>query len=141
MGQDMKIKAEHLERLGALIKCTNLDHNRELYRTKDSSILRIDQVKDLNRRFRWDCMWGDQCVGPQFQFEGITQDAYDMKRRVLVAELYEYMTDEHIDTALRSLVKPLAGTIQGKCNGYEQDPKTHRVCQHCGQPRDQHEGW
>lgn len=136
----MKINKEHLERLTALIKMTNNDHNRELYRTRDPSIYKVDEVKDLNRRFRWDCMWAD-CTGPKFKVEGMPLTQYVQKRRMLVAEMYSYMTDDHIDTALRSIVKPLAGTILGKCNGYEQNPRTARVCLHCGLPRDQHEGW
>lgn len=136
----MKIKPEHLTRLAALIKCVNTDNNRELYREMDASIPNITKTKDLNMRFRWDCMWGD-AGGQLFQIVGMERAAYVAQRRVLMNELYEYLTDEHIDTALRSLVKPLAGTVQGKCNGYEQDRLKYRVCAHCGLPRDQHEGW
>lgn len=136
----MKIKPEHLKRLEALIKLTNNENNRELYRTRDPSIYKVNEIKDLNRRFRWDCMWAD-CTGPKFTVDGMDLKQYVQTRRMLVAEMYSYMTDDHIDTALRSLVKPLGGTIQGKCNGYEQDPRKARVCQHCGLPRDQHAGW
>ncbi|AJD83002.1 hypothetical protein PJWF_00109 [Achromobacter phage JWF] len=136
----MKIKPEHLARLATLLKHTNIEANRELYRQRDPSIKNIDKTKDINMRFRWDCMWGDM-NSPKFVLEGTTLGIFVPARRVLVVDMYVYMDDDHIDTALRHLVKPLAGTIQGKCNGYEQAPGTaENICLHCGATRGQHAG-
>lgn len=46
-----------------------------------------EKTKDLNKRFRWDCFW----AGKRFFPEN------------LMPELYEYLDDSHIDTALRKI--------------------------------------
>lgn len=49
--------------------------------------LKLDnRVKDINKRFRWDC----------FNCAGLTQFACD--------NLYSYLNDAHIDTALKSII-------------------------------------
>ena len=49
---------------------------------------RADKVKDLDKRFRWDLF-------------------YNSTTTVFRFDLYEYLDDSHIDTALRRIVKPL----------------------------------
>ncbi|WKV22111.1 hypothetical protein Phage2-1_00111 [Achromobacter phage 2-1] len=99
----MKIKPEHLERLRQLVAVTNTPANRALYAKRDPRLWNINEAKNLSRRFRWDCMWGD-CI-PTLTPE--QKKLHVDTRRPLVDELYKYMTDEHIDTALAHLIKPI----------------------------------
>ena len=81
----MKVTPEHLERIRAAIEATGHDNEevRDLYRRRE--IPRGEFVQDLNKRFRWDLY---SAAGLPCYNDG------------------DY-TDAHIDTALRSIVKPL----------------------------------
>ena len=80
----MKIKELHYRHL--LEKLAPLDtlENREKYARRDFP--RADRCKDVNKRYRWD-LWYQA---------GLSRFACD--------ELYDYMNDDHIDTALRNIV-------------------------------------
>ncbi len=85
----MKIKPEHYNHMERMIHLTvtNIGHDK-LQAHKDS--LKDDErVKDINKRFRWDICHAAQLN--QFMCE----------------ELYEYLNDDHIDTALRQVIKNL----------------------------------
>lgn len=101
----MKIKPEHLARLKEHVAVYNTPNNRRMYAKRDPSIFRIEHAQNLDRRFRWDCLWGD--MHKNTKLEGSDDPKYIANRVNLVNEMYEYMNDEHIDTALRSLIKPL----------------------------------
>lgn len=96
----MKIKPEHLEQLKLLVAKTDTEANRARYRARDPSIPNVERIKDVNMRYRWDCMWGDKGIGlsPQEVQE------YVAVRRPLIDELYTYMNDTHIDTALKACI-------------------------------------
>lgn len=77
----MKIKPEHFNKLSKMIN--GLPEKPVL---KDYKEARLS-----NTRFRWDFFW----LANQNNKE-------DM--RCLVKEMYEYMNDDHIDTALKKIV-------------------------------------
>lgn len=85
----MKIEPTDLESLAAMVKPSDTPAIRAQYIAGDFP--RADRVKDLNKRFRWDLLWmGD----------GAT-------RRAWFDRVYKYANDDHIDTALRSIVPVL----------------------------------
>lgn len=76
-----------LDVLEAAIKPLDTAERRERYRKGDFP--NADKVKDLDKRYRWDLLWA-------------SGDRYFLDfARALDA------TDNHIDTALRRVVKPL----------------------------------
>lgn len=79
----MKMTAVHLTELAEKITPLDTDERREQYR--QGLFPRADRVKDLDQRYRWDLLW-DACA--------FGSDWSDYK-------------DSHIDTALRSIVRPL----------------------------------
>lgn len=85
----MKIKPEHFQALKGAIGWMDTDERRLQYLAGD--FINADKVKDLDRRYRWDLMW---------------DIPVEIRRPVLNA-MYEYMNDDHIDTALRKIVRPL----------------------------------
>lgn len=85
----MKIKPEHFSQLKALIEPLDTPTLRTRYQEKDFP--RSDNVKNLDMRYRWDLL---------YTIPGCT-------RRPLMDEMYAYMNDNHIDTALRRIVRPL----------------------------------
>lgn len=86
----MKMSKEHYkiikQSIAALVDTVDTPINHYEYLKTD------ERVKDLPRRFRWDCLW----AGQRYR---VSQggDAFD---------LIEY-NDDHIDTALRSIMKEL----------------------------------
>jgi hypothetical protein len=81
----MKIKPEHLKVLKEAIQSLDTPERRQLYR--EGKFPLAHRVKDLDLRYRWDLLYASRFdIGPSF---------------------YEYMNDEHIDTALRSFIQPL----------------------------------
>lgn len=86
----MKIKPEHLAKLKALIEPLDTETRRTQYLKGDFH--NADKVKDLNKRYRWDLFW-DSTVGAD--------------HATLRAVLWSYMIDDHIDTALKSIVRDL----------------------------------
>ena len=83
----MKIKPEHLARLKELVEPLDTPQRRIQYLKGDFA--NADKVKDLNKRYRWDLFW--------------LADG----KATTVKEMYVYMNDDHIDTALKSIVKDL----------------------------------
>lgn len=77
----MKIKPEHFEECRKMLEHNGLDttENRARYKAAGLS----------DMRYRWDI----------FRLSGGIE--------FLCKELYKYMNDEHMDTALRKLVRPL----------------------------------
>ena len=86
----MKIKPEHLAKLEALIEPFDTLQRRTQY--LKGAFHNADKVKDLNKRYRWDLFW-DATAGTH--------------HNELRNQMWEYMNDTHIDTALKSIVKDL----------------------------------
>lgn len=84
----MKITAEHLGLLRTLVAPLDSDETRAAYVAGDFP--RAGVVRGLDMRYRWDL------------FHAATRG-----QGAVVDTLYAYLTDKHIDTALRSLVAPL----------------------------------
>ena len=83
----MKIKQEHLEHLRAAIVPLDTEALRQRYLAGDFP--KSARVGDLYLRYRWDLL----------HMAGLTP--------YVCKNLYSYLDDSHIDTALRSIVKPL----------------------------------
>lgn len=80
----MKMKPEHFQQMKEAFAVLDTEVLREAYRK--GTFKRADAVKDLDKRYRWDLFYA---------------------AALPVQELYAYLNDDHIDTALRKLVKPL----------------------------------
>lgn len=78
----MRMRPEHIAHIKAAIAPHNTDFHRSRYAAAGLS----------DQRYRWDL----------FNHAGLMPWC--------CAELYPYLNDDHIDTALRSLVKPLDRT-------------------------------
>lgn len=78
----MKIKPEHFEYIKAAI--ANLDP--EKVAAHKEALKGDSRVRDLDKRFRWDCLHAT------------------VPSRWVCDNLYPYMNDDHIDTALRKIV-------------------------------------
>lgn len=86
----MKIKTEDLEKLKAAVAPLDTPANREKYASGDFP--RANLCRDLDKRYRWDLLYASGLkIG----------DGVGMPGDV---NLYAYMDDSHIDTALRSIV-------------------------------------
>lgn len=73
----MKMKTEHYSQLKAMVESSRQFDNLMEYTSNGLS----------NMRYRWDCVWSiDSNI-----------------RRPLFDELYKYLNDDHIDTALRRI--------------------------------------
>lgn len=81
----MKMPTELFAALKAACEPLNTEANRTAYR--EGRFPRADKVKDLDKRFRWDVFYASR---------------FD-SRPLYAADLH----DEHIDTALRSIIAPL----------------------------------
>ena len=92
----MKIKPEHFEYLKQRIKPLDSEERRNMYK---SSI--FPASTDVEKRYRWDLLWISKIkIG----------DGVGMKGDI---DLYAYMNDSHIDTALKKIVPPLC-IVTGK---------------------------
>lgn len=80
----MKVKPEHLAAIRACIEPLDTDERRARYIAGEFE--RGENVKDLDKRYRWDLLWAT--------------------RANRAFPIYDY-NDSHVDTALRSIVKPL----------------------------------
>lgn len=82
----MKITKEHLTQLAEMITPFDVPERRSDYKAQGLT----------DRRYRWDLTY-------------LAGHASDPKSccRFICDVLYEYLTDDHIDTALRSIIKPL----------------------------------
>ena len=87
----MKVKPEHYQQLAAIMRAglTRVP-SRQAYESRHPSIPRIASSVDPSKRHRWDALYA---VG-------------QANRDVLLA-VYEYANDEHIDTALRAIVRSI----------------------------------
>lgn len=90
----MKIRPEHYAQLRAVV----LEGMRripplEAYRGCHESVPRIHLARDRDKRYRWDAL------------HAAGQPGRDMLRDDC---LYGYLDDDHIDTALRAIVREVA---------------------------------
>lgn len=83
----MKMTPQHFQTLKSLLEPVDTEERRTLY--KESRYPRAELTKDVNKRYRWDCLYA-------------TGEAHS-----IMSDLYAYLNDEHIDTAMRNLVRPL----------------------------------
>jgi len=84
----VKMTPEHQRVLRAAIRPFDVPDIRERY--IDGDFPRANAVQDLEKRFRWDLFWM----------------AYRTHRDSMTPIMEDY-NDAHIDTALRSIVRPL----------------------------------
>jgi hypothetical protein len=84
----VKITTEDRAIIADLIAPHDTEHTRASYRA--GRFPRADMVKDLDKRYRWDL------------FSVATHGRHDVTET-----LYAYLDDNHLDTALRSIVAPL----------------------------------
>lgn len=75
----MKMKDEHLDVIRTAVQKADEDRRRQIYRDQGLS----------DKRYRWDLLWSS----------GMSKWVSD--------HLYPYLTDDHIDTALREIVPAL----------------------------------
>lgn len=80
----MRVSSDHYAQLHAAIAPIDIPNRREDY--KAGKFYRAELVKDIDRRYRWDLLWAS----------GAASVLYDAG-----------YNDDHIDTALRSIVPPL----------------------------------
>lgn len=81
----MKIKSEHYNRIKQAIEAIPEQTRKNHYESLKSDT----RIKDIDKRFRWDC----------FNYAGLTSFACNT--------LYNYLDDNHIDTALKSIIKEI----------------------------------
>ncbi len=82
----LKIKPEHLRQLRDAIEPLNTPTLRKKYSDRD--VPRAERIKDVDKRYRWDLLWS--AVPSQF-----------------MTELYTYLNDTHIDSAIASFIPKL----------------------------------
>ena len=87
----LKIQAGHLQYLKDLVLPLDNTANREIY--KAGKFANADKVTDLYKRYRWDLFWLALRNSNNTDF--------------LTKVLYSYLNDEHIDSALKYVVKPI----------------------------------
>lgn len=80
----MKMTAEHFEKLKQIVSERDTPEARAFYISQGYS----------DKRYRWDLAY----LAGSIKF--------------ICDELYKYLDDEHIDTALRQIVKPLIGAAK-----------------------------
>lgn len=83
----MKVTDEHFAILKSAIEPWDIEERRERYRNRD--IVRAESVKDIDKRYRWDLYY---TAARQVGGLPDSTSGYNMN---------------HIDTALRKIVKPL----------------------------------
>lgn len=89
----LKITPEHLTALRNAVVPLDTPERRDQYRT--GSFPRADLCKNLDMRYRWDLL---HATGLKLgDGVGVRGDL----------DLYAYLDDDHIDSALRDLVPPL----------------------------------
>lgn len=85
----MKMSTEHYEKLKQMIEFWVLPKLKASL--TDAEIARADLGKDPAMRFRWDLLWAIPYENRSMWFD----------------EVYVYCNDDHIDTALRSIVNDI----------------------------------
>ena len=89
----LKIKLADLSVLKSRLLVLDTPDRREKYLAGDFS--NSDKCKDLDKRYRWDLLYSSKLrIGDGVGVQG------DLN-------LYGYMDDSHIDSALKSFIKPL----------------------------------
>jgi hypothetical protein len=83
----MKMRQSDLHILQSAIRVHDTPERRARYLAGDFK--GAERTKDINKRYRWDLCWL------------VRLEPEDWTR------LYAYLNDDHIDTALRSIVAPL----------------------------------
>ncbi len=78
----MKMTAEDFATLKLAVQAQDTTELRQRYKNRDFP--RADKVQDLHKRYRWDLL----------------------HKTGLGSMFYSYLNDDHIDTALRVIVKP-----------------------------------
>jgi hypothetical protein len=86
----MKITDEDFKKLAEMITPLDTPERRAAY--KQGNYPRSEFTRNVNKRYRWDLL---------FKAGGLFQQGNFM------SELYRYLNDSHIDTALRKLVPDL----------------------------------
>jgi dynactin complex subunit len=87
----MKMSKELFEEIKIQMDLIETEELRQKYR--EGNFPRADKVKDLNMRYRWD------------NFNFINQlSNFELSKK---AYREENLNDNHVDTALRKIVKPL----------------------------------
>lgn len=89
----MKIRPLHFEKLKAAVSPFDTPARREQYLA--GNFPRADKVKDLDMRYRWDTLYASKLA-----IEDCGSGANNLN-------LYSYMNDSHIDTALKAIIPPL----------------------------------
>lgn len=85
----MKIKPEHYARLAALMRVGLVRvPSLQAYQACHESIPRIHLSTDRAKRHRWDAL-------------------YASGANEVLSDIYRYANDEHIDTALRAIVRKI----------------------------------
>lgn len=92
----MKITKEHFDHMKVCIEKHDTAENRAAYAS--GNYPNAHRTKDVNKRYRWDLLLYS------------TSKMYEPTTKWLCDTLYPYLDDEHIDTALRHIVKPLETT-------------------------------
>lgn len=85
---DMKMTEPHFLELQRRIRTLDAEEVRNSYRAGEFP--RSERVKDLDKRYRWDLFFAVMRRDPE-----------------LNAEVCDYLSNAHIDTALRQIVQPL----------------------------------
>lgn len=80
----LRIRPDDLDAIRAAVAPLDTDDRRSAYARGDFP--RAELCKDLDKRYRWDLLHA---------------------ARFPIVPLYEYLSDAHIDSALRSLVPPI----------------------------------
>ena len=83
----MKMKSEHYQALKTAIAAVLEAYPELPDRYRNGQYPNADRTKDLNRRFRWDLFWA-------------------AKHRFNI-DVWDYLNDSHLDTALRRIVPEL----------------------------------
>lgn len=82
----MKVKSEDYEYMKSKMSREISKKDAERHR---HYLLKDPKVKDLEKRFRWDCVYAAKLSG------------------FICHSLYDYCNDDHIDTALKKIIKEL----------------------------------
>lgn len=89
----LKITPDDLAALKAAVAPLDTAERRQAY--IENNFPRADRTKDKDMRYRWDLLYASQLrIGDGVGMQG------DLN-------LYAYLNSDHIDSALRSFVKPL----------------------------------
>lgn len=86
----MKMTDADFQKLATRVVPLDTQERRQIYR--EGKYPRAEFTKDVNKRYRWDLLFAS---GGRFHNGNF------------LSQLYTYLNDSHIDSALKSLVKDL----------------------------------